>query len=215
MDLIVGLNLVYPMHSCVCAHRRLCACLHNISDRASTWPHLFLVLWQQAVIIFIFCGCSLQTLPLRSGSVWNPFIVTTVWHWQCVRGPASSREKKNPAFLFIFSLFMTFSCYFCFLLLPGALQVTCNTGARRGIRFNWGCETDKTQLLADATLEHFLTPAEYRLQEISANVLHRNIYIYIFFHTIWLHRVEVCCALVNHPALSSKCVISMIDSVPN
>lgn len=34
------------------------------------------------------------TLPLHSGSVCNPFIVTVVWHWQCVRGQAGAGWKK-------------------------------------------------------------------------------------------------------------------------
>lgn len=54
-----GLNSVYPMHSCTCTQEILCLSVWYLWQR-STWPHLILVLWQQAVIIFIFCCCSLH-----------------------------------------------------------------------------------------------------------------------------------------------------------
>lgn len=84
------LALSYPMHSCTRTQESLWSSVWCLWQH-STWPHLISLLW--AVTIFIFCCCSLH-LPLHSGSVCNPFIVTAVWRWQYVRGQARVSLRK-------------------------------------------------------------------------------------------------------------------------
>lgn len=107
-----------------------------------------------------------EPLPLLSGSVWNPFIVTAVWHWQCTRGPARSRLRGKKHFFFYLSfpyLWYFFLCFFrggwLLCLHPVYFKWRATQLQHMGGDLWESVKTDKTQSMADATLDAFLTPA--------------------------------------------------------
>lgn len=131
--------------------------------------------WSSPVFIPLATGCHYIHIPLLFSkhhpllreSVWNPFIVTAIWHCQCTRGPASSKQRgggKKYSFLFIVSIYRTFCSFFFFFRFGGG-ELFCLQPAYfkwRATRLQhmggdlWeAVKTDKTQLAADATFDAF------------------------------------------------------------
>ena len=82
------------LHIGIHAHGRFCLCVCvyiSVTAQHLASPSFSLLTSCHHIHILLLFSA---TLPLHSGSVCNPFIVTVVWHWQCVRGQASASWKK-------------------------------------------------------------------------------------------------------------------------
>lgn len=148
-------------------------------------------------------------LPLHSGSVCNPFIVTVVWHWQRVRGQASTSLRKCLRF----RPFHTIYVFYVIPVFTHCISSDMQHGCKRGDK-NWRCEADKTVNAVgwcNITPKHIWAHAKYELL-MGCTAIYPKTWVIIQTGSMSYHGEESCAFLCHSTILFRSLIHCVISS---